>query len=180
MVDDLALNLKAATFGRGSRGTQRHPETSRIPLREGIGQLPVIMPFATAFIQEEKKGLLLKKQGIGKEWGFPSVRMELGERIDQTLVRRILQETGWRLEVKKLIGIYSNDEGAHDRGDVEKIRVLHILFQCQIFEESRDIKDIPSDQFQFFPPEAKPPLSQFHGRFFRDGLADREEAIFGQ
>lgn len=51
--------------------------------------------------------LLLKSPRYG-DWEFPGGQVEEGETIPQALKREVLEETGVVVEVKSLVGIYSN------------------------------------------------------------------------
>ncbi len=64
-------------------------------------------PGAAALIQDDAGRVLLIRGTDNGEWALPAGGMELGERIDQTVVNEVYEETGLRVEPARLIGVYS-------------------------------------------------------------------------
>ena len=50
--------------------------------------------------------LLTRRQDNGM-WCLPGGHMDLGERIDQTAIREVQEETGLRIQLERLVGLYS-------------------------------------------------------------------------
>ena len=65
--------------------------------------------------------LLLKSPRYG-DWEFPGGQVEEGETIPQALKREVLEETGVVVEVKSLVGIYSN---------LRKPSIVNLDFICE-------------------------------------------------
>jgi 8-oxo-dGTP diphosphatase len=77
------------------------------------------------------------------DWEFPGGQIEEGETIPQGLKREIFEETGIIVEVKSLIGIYSN---------IRKPSIVNLDFLCEyisgepkISKESAQVKWVDRD-----------------------------------
>ncbi len=68
--------------------------------------MPSIGVFAAIF--DEHGRILLVKRNYGpKNWTTPGGRLEAGESPPQALEREVQEETGYQIEVNRLIGAYS-------------------------------------------------------------------------
>lgn len=68
------------------------------------------------------KTMLLEKRLDCGWWGLPGGRIEPGEAVSAAAIREVAEETGLKVEVTDLIGVYSNLSGRivtyPDKGDV--------------------------------------------------------------
>lgn len=85
-------------------------------IRSKVGHEKIILIFAGGCILNEKGEVLLQKRGSGK-WGFPGGALELGETPEMAAVREAKEETGLDVEVKRLIGIYTDCNVEYPNGD---------------------------------------------------------------
>jgi len=75
-------------------------------LRECVGHALLLGPSAAACIRDtEGHSLLLQRSDGNNLWGFPGGAMEPGERIADTVVREVREETGLEVEPTMLIGV---------------------------------------------------------------------------
>ncbi|KAF0193993.1 MAG: NUDIX hydrolase [Bacillota bacterium] len=64
---------------------------------------------AVAGLVEDSKGnVLLAKSTHRKSWEFNGGQVEIGENLEEALVREIKEETGINVTVRCLVGLYSN------------------------------------------------------------------------
>ena len=63
-------------------------------LRQYVGHAKVISTGAVALIRDERGRVLLQKRSDFGVWGFPGGTQEIGESIEQTLVREVCEEVG--------------------------------------------------------------------------------------
>jgi mutator protein MutT len=65
---------------------------------------------AVAVLVEHQNTLVLQRRtidpGLGK-WTFPSGFVERGERVEDAAIREVLEETGLRIRIDRLLGLYS-------------------------------------------------------------------------
>ncbi len=68
---------------------------------------------ALAFITQGDRILLVKWRSKGQYWSLPGGTVELGESIEDAALREVFEETGLRVRVKRVVGVYSKpSEGA--------------------------------------------------------------------
>jgi len=76
-------------------------------LRREVGHRPLITCGAAAVIRRwEDDAVLLQERPDGR-WGLPGGLMELGESLEDTVRREVLEETGLRLGELRLCGVFS-------------------------------------------------------------------------
>jgi ADP-ribose pyrophosphatase YjhB (NUDIX family) len=52
--------------------------------------------------------ILLQRRSDNDLWALPGGTMDLGERIAETVVREVREETGLEVEVTGIVGVYSD------------------------------------------------------------------------
>lgn len=105
---------------------------------------PVHIVAAGGFVVNAKNQVLMLKSPRYDDWEFPGGQVEEGETIPQGLKREVLEETGIVVEVKELIGIYSN---------IGHPSIVNLDFLCQYVsgepktsDESIQVKWMDRDQ----------------------------------
>jgi ADP-ribose pyrophosphatase YjhB (NUDIX family) len=123
--------------------------------------VPTVGVFAAIF--DERGRILCVKQAYGpRRWALPGGRMEPGESVPAALVREVHEETGYRVESGRLIGVYS----APSRDD------LVLFFAATV--EGRDPwrADAEIAQVAFFAADDVPePMHPWHQLRVRDAFA---------
>ena len=76
-------------------------------LREKVGHQNIILNFAVGIIFNSEGKILLQKRGDSQKWGLPGGAVELDESFDETVQREVFEETGLKIKIKKLLGVYS-------------------------------------------------------------------------
>jgi 8-oxo-dGTP pyrophosphatase MutT (NUDIX family) len=69
-----------------------------------------LVPAAGVLAADEHGRLLLQRRRDTGQWAVPMGKMELGESPTECAVRETLEETGVRVEVTGLLGIYSDPD----------------------------------------------------------------------
>ena len=77
-------------------------------------------------ILKEKKILLIKRKNkpFKGKWALPGGFVEYGERVEESVIREVYEETGLKTKINDLIGVYS-DPNRDPRGHT--ISVVYIL-----------------------------------------------------
>lgn len=79
-------------------------------LRERIGPRLIYLVYATNLVFDEA-GRILVQRRYDFDWlGVPGGALELGESIRACAVRETLEETGLRVEVERLVGVFSHPD----------------------------------------------------------------------
>ncbi len=79
-------------------------------LREMVGTQPVIMVTADVSIFNGEGELLLQRRARDETWGLIGGFMELGEAVEETARREVLEETGLTVGQLGLLGVFSSAE----------------------------------------------------------------------
>lgn len=125
-------------------------------IREKVGHDLIFLNFSGGIIYNGKNEILLQKRGDRNAWGFPGGAMELGESAEETAIREIFEETGLRVEVEHLIGVYSKYFDEYPNGD--KAQTITFFFQCKPIEGELKTDGNETLELAFFPTNQLPPL----------------------
>lgn len=79
-------------------------------LREMVGTQPVIMVTADVGIFNGEGELLMQRRARDGTWGLIGGFMELGEAVEETARREVLEETGLTVGRLELLGVFSSAE----------------------------------------------------------------------
>src|SRR5437660_8436237 len=106
--------------------TSFDPSSSSAPFRVGV--------YAVIFNDE---GILLAHRRDIDWWNLPGGGMEAGETVDEAMIREVHEETGLKVRVEQLVGVYSKPQ---------KQEVV-LTFRCAVIggtlcetEESRECR----------------------------------------
>jgi 8-oxo-dGTP diphosphatase len=123
---------------------------------------------AAAAIFDEQGQVLLVRHTYGRlNWELPGGGAEGVESVTTTAVREVQEETGLRIEVTRLSGIYEEE---HKGG------MLHFAFLCRCMDD--DVQPRPASPevsaCGYWSPDALPrPISDFTVRRVHDALHTR-------
>ncbi|MDG4821904.1 NUDIX domain-containing protein [Asanoa sp. WMMD1127] len=67
-----------------------------------------LVPSANVVVVNDAGELLLIRRSDNENWALPGGAMDLGESLPDTAVRETLEETGVRVEITGLVGIYTD------------------------------------------------------------------------
>jgi len=67
-----------------------------------------VRPGTCAVIFDDNGGVLLERRSDNGFWGLPGGAVEVGESVEQAVKREVMEETALRVEVKRLVGVYSD------------------------------------------------------------------------
>jgi len=105
------------------------------------------------FTQDSSKVLLIKRMDV-PVWVLPGGGVEPGESLSQAVIRELLEETGFHVEIKRKVGEF------HPKN---KLTQLTHLYECTIIGGSAMTGDETAD-IQYFPvsnlPRLMPPPYQ--------------------
>lgn len=81
-----------------------------LDLREFVGKRPLIQ-CGTSVIISDKNKILMQLRTDNKKWGLPGGSVEIGEKVEETAVREVKEETGLTICLNglKLFGVFSGE-----------------------------------------------------------------------
>lgn len=118
-----------------------------------------------AIIVRDEKILLIKRghEPYRGYWALPGGFVEWGETVEEALKREVLEETGLDVEIKKLVGVYSEPD-RDPRG-----HSISIAYTCESTEGMERYGDDACD-VRWFPVENIPKLGFDHEKMISDAL----------
>ncbi|MFE6173711.1 NUDIX domain-containing protein [Streptomyces sp. NPDC056464] len=112
-----------------------------------------VVPSVTAVVQDDAGRLLLIHKTDNDLWALPGGGHEIGERIADTVVREVLEETGIEVAIVSIVGLYTDPEHvlAYDDGEVRQqfsicFRARPIGGSLRTSSESKEVRWVaPTD-----------------------------------
>ncbi|WP_146134786.1 HAD-IIA family hydrolase [Actinopolyspora mortivallis] len=128
-----------------------------------------------AVVFDEAGDVLLQRRADNGMWGLPSGHVEPAETVEEAVTREVFEETGLRVRVTGLIGVYSEPESqsfVYPSG-----RVSHFVtscFRCRVVEGTPGAHGAETLEAAFFSPDALPTgLLPMHPRWLDDARVGR-------
>ena len=137
-------------------------------------------------VTRERELLLMRRSDNGC-WGLPGGFVEIGESVEAAARREVAEETGWSVEIGRLVGVYSDPvhqvvdyghaKGKGSGGGTRRVQVVNLCFDATAIEAGEMTTPEETLEMGFFALEALPePFVPIHQIRIEDGLARRAEA----
>ena len=133
----------------------------------------------SAMVWRENEILLMRRSDNGL-WGLPGGFVELGESVSEAARREVAEETGWSVEIGRLIGVYSDpahqvvDYGTRRKGPAalqqaalglgaasesesasdRRVQVVNLCFHAKALESGEPTTPEETLEMGFFAAEA--------------------------
>lgn len=107
----------------------------KIVFGERIGKEGKILVGCSAVIFDEtSQKVLLTRRTDNHQWCLPGGQMEPGESVAETCIREVWEETGLKVEVKRLAGVYSNPNRYIQYADGNKFHLVALNFEVVVVD----------------------------------------------
>lgn len=83
---------------------------------------------ATLFAEQQTK-VLLTRRADNQRWCLPGGQVEAGESVAETCEREMWEETGLRVQVVRLLGVYSNPHRLLEYADGNRHHLVSLNFE---------------------------------------------------
>jgi len=131
---------------------------------------------ANAIVLNQEGEVLLIKRSDNGRWCLPGGHVDYGETIEQTAVREAYEETGVRVEVERLSGVYSKPYAAKEGLSRPSHYVIVALVCRPVGGELRVSQE--STEVRYFAPDQLPDtLWSWHRERIEDALQNRAAAF---
>lgn len=138
-----------------------------------------IVAAASAIVTNSDGHILMHKRKDNDKWSLVGGAMEHGETLAQTAIREIKEESGFDVDVKKLIGVYSDPNHiiAYTNGEVRQ--QFSICFHCKVKGGDLTVSD-ESHEVKFFSIEELSKIDMHPAQRVRidDYLSNQETAFY--
>lgn len=127
-------------------------------IREKLGSDLIFMPSVAAVIKNELGEILFQYPG-GKFWSLPAGAIEPGETPEEAVVREVWEETGLRVQIKGIKGVYGGEDFRHTYSNGDQVEYIVVVFECEVMEGELRAIDGESLKLQYFSSHEKPKLA---------------------
>ncbi|MBT2705392.1 NUDIX hydrolase [Bacillus sp. ISL-35] len=124
-------------------------------LRKLAGHRPLILPGAVVMVFNEKDELLLQLRSDGG-WGLPGGLMELGESLEETARREVMEETGLIIGNLKLEGVFSGADYYLKVANGDELYSVTTVYSTREYDGILEIDEHESVDLKFFHLEHLP------------------------
>ncbi|MBI5838615.1 MAG: NUDIX domain-containing protein [Chloroflexi bacterium] len=132
----------------------------------------------SAVIFDDQKRVLLTRREDNGLWCLPGGGMEAGESVAEACEREVWEETGLRVRVKRLIGVYSNPDQLVIYPDGNKSFFVVLSFETELISGTLGLSDETTEVGYFSMEEIENmPMHAQHNKRVADALACHPEAL---
>ncbi len=127
-------------------------------LRKYIGHEPLINIGATVIVMNDKKEILLNLRSDTNTWGIIGGGIELGESLEETAARELLEEAGLKAESFELIDLLSGKDLYFKYPNGDETYTVIALYKAVNISGKLKINDDESYKLQYFSLDLLPKL----------------------
>lgn len=112
---------------------------------------------AVVWSGDDPPTLLLMQRSDNGHWGLPGGYVEPGESVEQAAAREVEEETGWRVEIGSLIGVYSDPTRqviAYPDGN--RVQAVNLCFEARPLSQGEPTTPEETLEIAFHPHDALP------------------------
>lgn len=132
----------------------------------------------SAIIFDGHKRVLLTRRADNGQWCLPGGAMDSGESVVEACERELWEETGLRVRVKRLVGVYSDPDQLVIYPDGNKVFVVALSFEAEITDGTPELSNETTEVGFFSVNEMETmPILANHQLRVEDALLNRAEAF---
>ena len=126
-------------------------------MRKYIGHAPMLTAGATVVVLKEKK-LLLTLRSDTHTWGLPGGAIELGESLEETAARELMEETNLSAESFRFLKLYSGKELHFIYPNGNELYTVTALYHAENVTGELRVNDGENTDIGYFSADALPEL----------------------
>lgn len=117
---------------------------------------------ASVIIYKDKK-ILLQQRKDNKCWAYHGGHVEIGEKVEDTAKRELMEETGLTALSLELFGVFSGPELRYVYPDGNEVHIIDIVYLCDDFEgemrrQSSEVLELKWFDIEEIPEKLSPPI----------------------
>jgi ADP-ribose pyrophosphatase YjhB (NUDIX family) len=141
-------------------------------LRRNVGHRPLLLCGVKVLLIDGSDRILLQIKQDHDLWGIPGGMVELGEKIEDTAVREVLKETGFRVTEMELFGVFSGEEQYYQYPNGDEVYYVTIVYASRkyggnIKDDGDECKDLRFFGYDNLPASINPLDWPIINGFFR-------------
>ncbi|RDI63937.1 NUDIX domain-containing protein [Nocardia pseudobrasiliensis] len=117
-----------------------------------------LVPGGSALVVDEAGDVLMQRRSDSGNWSLPGGTMEIGETLEQCVIRETKEECGLDIEITGLLGIYTDPEHVIEYVDGEVRQEFNITFfgrvrggRITVSDESTEVRFVGMDELADLP-----------------------------
>ena len=129
-------------------------------MRERIGHATLLLCGAGVIVENAAGEVLLQRRADNGCWSYAGGCVEIGERVEDTARRELLEETGLVAGELTLFGVFSGPEQRYTYPNGDDVYNVSVVYTCSDFsgELRPDASEVTA--LRFFPVDSLPdPIS---------------------
>lgn len=143
-------------------------------------QLPTpqsILPAVAAIIFDQQGRILLQKRRDVGQWGLLGGHVEYGETVEQAIHREIREETNLRVQIDRLIGVYSEPASQTYHYADHSVHYITTYFSGRLVDElTGAFYNEETLEVGLFSPDQLPlAMAQLNAYWLQDALSAAPE-----
>ncbi len=133
---------------------------------------------AVVWRAEGPREILLMQRSDNGMWGLPGGYVDPGESVVEAARREVEEETGYRVEVGRLVGVYSDPaRQVIEYVDGHRVQAINLCFEARALAAGEPTTPEETLAIGFYAPDALPePFVPIHGIRIDDALAGERSA----
>lgn len=133
---------------------------------------------SAAIFDQTRKKILLTRRTDNNLWCLPGGKIDPGESVAEACAREVMEETGLRVRVTRLIGVYSNPDWLVEYPDGNRVQIVALCFEavpdCGSLTVSSEVNEF--GYFTLAEAETLELMLNHHQRIL-DAFEDKQEAF---
>lgn len=87
---------------------------------------------SSAIVVDSRNQILLQRRSDSGNWALPGGAMDIGETLAESAIREVKEETGFDVQIERIVGIYSDPAHVFAYDDGEVRQEFSICLACTI------------------------------------------------
>jgi ADP-ribose pyrophosphatase YjhB (NUDIX family) len=87
---------------------------------------------SSAIVMDGRNRILLQRRSDSGNWALPGGTMDIGETLAESAIREVREETGFDVQIERIVGVYSDPSHVFAYDDGEIRQEFSICLACTI------------------------------------------------